>query len=65
METQKKSLTPKTTDSYIIKVIATYQETEDHIITDSVLFEKEITANRFATIKMQKQNQPHQKRKKL
>ena len=43
----------QTTDSYIIKVIATYKETEDHIITDSVLFEKVVTANRFATIKKQ------------
>ncbi len=46
----EKIFNTKTTDSYIIKVIATYQETEDHIITDSVLFEREITANRFATI---------------
>ena len=47
----EKIFNTQTTDSYIIKVIANYQETEDHIITDSVLFEKEITANRFATIK--------------
>ncbi len=46
----EKIFNTKTTDSYIIKVIATYQETEDHVITDSVLFEREITANRFATI---------------
>ena len=47
----EKIFNTQTTDSYIIKVIANYQDTEDHIITDSVLFEKEITANRFATIK--------------
>ncbi len=46
----EKTFNTKTTEKYIVKVIATYQESENHIITDSVLFEKEIAANRFAVI---------------
>ena len=49
--TIEKIFNTQTTDSYIIKIIATYQETEDHIVTDSVLLEKEIVAHCFATIK--------------
>ncbi len=49
--TIEKIFNTQTTNRYIIKVIATYQETEDHIVTDSVLLEKEIIASSFAKIK--------------
>ena len=39
------------TDKYIVRVIATYREDENNIITDSILLEKEIAAEVFATIK--------------
>ncbi len=54
--TIEKNFTTKTTDKYIIKVIATYHETQDNLITDSVLIEKEIMANVFAKIKKAETN---------